>query len=103
LLGEFERFEPTRAKLKMLRQKAENLVMAHHAVGGSARLLVLAAWTTSAVPVRGLQRLRTDVRNGFLDEDGNWVPPLPAGAEMLTPVFVMHSTGNNLVLREVLL
>jgi len=100
LLGEFERYGPT--KQRILRRKAENLAAAHHLLAGEARLLVLAVWTTSSVPVHGLRDLPNHVRGGFLDPSGNRVPPLPANVDLLTPVFVLHPSERGLVLREVL-
>lgn len=102
LLSEFERYEPLSMKRNMIRQKAENLVIAHHHLGNNPRVLLLALWTLTGMPVTGLGQIKTHVRGGFRDSSGNRVPALRQDILFLIATFVLRRTERGLTLGEVL-
>ena len=102
LLGEFERADfPGRTET--IRSKAENLLIAHHQLGASPRVLLLGLWTTNGEPNRGLTELLTHVRCGFRDECGNRIPGLSSDSAFMVAMFLFGRADAGYRLREVLL
>ena len=102
LLGEFERAESP-GKGDVIREKVENLVIAHHQLPPRPRVLLLGLWTSTGIPPASERALQTHVRSGFRDAHGNRIPALPGTTSLLVVTFMFGKTESGLVLREVLL
>ena len=102
LLGEFERYEPAAMKAGAIRRKAENMVIAHHRLGACPRILLLALWTLSGIPVTGIGEIKTHLRAGFQDATGEWIPALGQEAVFFVVTFVFRRNCTGLFLGEVL-
>ncbi len=101
LLGEFERADSP-VKNDAIREKAENLVIAHHQLPPRPRVLLLGLWTSRGIPPTSARRLQSHVRSGFQDARGNRIPALPCTASLIVVTFMFGKTESGLVLREVL-
>ncbi|MEI6568850.1 MAG: hypothetical protein WCR20_19365 [Verrucomicrobiota bacterium] len=103
LLAEFERFDDLSARRKVLVEKTENLVLAHHLTGSQPEILLLALWTFTGVKVTGLAELSTRVRSGFRRDGGTRINGLSGQARFLVATFVFARHGAGIALKEVLL
>lgn len=103
LLGEFEHYDPSAQGRLKIKQKAENLVIAHHQLPHNQRILLLAIWTATGIPVNGLQDLTNAVRQAFRDGAGNSIPALPQDCSFVTGVMVFRPGVRGMVFEEVLL
>lgn len=102
LIGEFERADAPN-KTEVIREKAQNLVIAHHQLPPRPRILLLGLWTATGIPPASARTLQTHVRSGFRDARGNRIPGLPNTTSLLIVTFMFGKTESGLVLREVLL
>lgn len=102
LLAEFERYEELSAKRRLLIEKAENLVLAHHLSPGQERILLLALWTFTGVTVSGLAEISTHVRSGFRRNGSTPVNGLSGNVRFLVATFVFARHGPSLTLKEIL-
>lgn len=102
LLGEFEHFNASKQGQIKLRQKAENLVIAHHMLPPGPRILLLMVWAGTDQLVTGLMDLVSAVRGGFRDSQGNLIPALPGDSIFLTGQMLFSAGSHGLICKEVL-
>ena len=101
LLCEFERYDPSAGGKIKLREKVENLVIAHHQLSRlQPRILLLIVWTTAGVAITGLTELVFKVRQGFWDNKGNKIPSLPQDSEFIAASFVFSQSSKGLLFFE---
>ncbi len=102
LLAEFERYEEVPTKRRLVFEKAENLVLAHHLSPGLQRILLLALWTFTGVTVGGIGEICTHVRSGFRRGGRAPINGLSGDARFLVATFIFARHGPCMILKEIL-
>ncbi len=101
LLAEFERYDEVPAKRRLILEKAENLVLAHHLSPGQQRILLLSLWTFTGVRVSGLAEISTHIRSGFRRSGSTPINGLPGDVRFLVATFLFARHGPSLTLKEI--
>ncbi len=101
LLAEFERYDEVPAKRRLILEKAENLVLAHHLSPGQERILLLALWTFTGARVSGLAEISTHVRSGFRRSGSTPINGLSGDVRFLVATFLFARHGPSLTLKEI--
>jgi hypothetical protein len=101
LISEFERFEQTRSKNKMLRKKIENLLIAYTQMGRTLPVILLVYWSYTASTPVDIAEYLSILDNGFKLKGGLSVPGIDGRK---TDYIVYHciASGNseNLTLNQ---
>lgn len=103
LLCEFERYDSCSAGRAKLKEKAENLVIAHHQLPSAPRVLLLLVWAVAGSVITGLQELVSTVRQGFRDEIGNLIPSLSQDSMFRVATFILRQSHCGMIFEEALL
>ena len=103
LLAEFERYEQQMGKQFVLAEKVRLLLLAHHQLGPSPRVLLLLIWTLSGRTPQRLTELRNLTRTGYRTSDGLSIPGLDSESRLLIATAVFAASKGLLRLQEILL
>jgi hypothetical protein len=103
LLAEFERYQPNVTKLTVVQQKVRHLLLCHHHLPPSPRILLLVVWALSGKVPQRLDEVRALAGAGFRTADNVLVPGVGSQSRFMVATAVFAAVNGRLDLREVLL